>query len=123
MRVRTNRESREAFLGCSRFPACRGTRRLATTTSAVAPAPRPRRYKLSAGGRPRSGPDYIELLVARAIGRNLGPIEGFVVQAVTILLVAAAVWALFASGLFIRIIEPVAQWYTEQAFPRPSARL
>ena len=121
MLVRTNRDTGEPFLGCSRFPRCRGTREV----NAIAPAPnarkaRPGAYKLSAGGRPRGVGDYTELLVARALGRNLTPLQGCVVQLLAIIVFAAAVYALFASGLFLRIIEPFVQWYAEQALPRPS---
>lgn len=121
MRVRTNRDSGEAFLGCSRFPACRGTRPGEATAHLRANrSDSPRRYKLSAGGRPRGSADYIELLVARAIGRNLTPVQGCVAQILATVIFASVVWAVFASGLILRIVEPVAQWYAEQALPRRS---
>jgi hypothetical protein len=40
-----------------------------------------------------------------------------VVQILAIVVFGAAVWAMFASGLFLRIVEPIAQWYTSQVFP------
>lgn len=118
MAVRTNSQSGEPFLGCSRFPNCRGTRPLAAGSS-TAVASRPR-YKLSTGGKPRNLPDVVELLVARAIGRNLTPIQGCIVQILAVLILGFLVWALFASGLFIRIVEPFVQWYTSQMHFGPS---
>jgi hypothetical protein len=111
---RTNRDSGEPFLGCTRFPACRGTRPMPTGAQGRA-AVRPTRYKLSTGGRrARDLPDVVELLVARAIGRNLTPIQGCIVQVLAVAVFGFLVWALFASGLFLRIVEPFAQWYTNQ---------
>jgi hypothetical protein len=121
MLTRTNRESGDAFLGCSRFPDCRATRPIVPSGNAAAARGRLNRPKLSLGGRPRNLPDYVELIVARAIGRDLTPVQGFLVQALAIVLVAGAFWALLASGLFVRIVEPIAQWYANQVFPAPSA--
>ena len=117
---RTNSHSGVPFLGCSRFPGCRGTRPIAGGSSGAAATSRPR-YKLSAGGRARSIPDVVELLVARAIGRNLTPIQGCVVQVLAVVVFASLVYAFFVSGLFMRVVEPFAQWYASQVFPTPTA--
>jgi hypothetical protein len=69
------------------------------------------------GGRPKGLPDYAELVVARLIGRNLTPLQGCVVQIAAMAIFLVAVWALFASGLFLRIVDPIAKWYASQAFP------
>jgi hypothetical protein len=63
------------------------------------------RYRLSAGGRPRTVPDAAELLVARAIGRNLSPLQGCVVQLAVVAVVVLALWAFFASGLAAQVSE------------------
>lgn len=111
---RANGQTGERFLGCTRFPGCRGTRPAAPGASAAAVASRPR-YKLSAGGRyARNLPDVVELLVARAIGRNLTPIQGCIVQILAVVVFAALVYALFVSGLFMRIVDPFVQWYASQ---------
>ena len=121
---RTNRGSGEPFLGCTRFPACRGTRPMPTGVEAGAQrrvAARPTRYKLSAGGRARNLPDVVELLVARAIGRNLTPIQGCIVQILAVIVFAGLVYSFFVSGLFMRVVEPFAEWYASQVFPAPTA--
>jgi ssDNA-binding Zn-finger/Zn-ribbon topoisomerase 1 len=119
---RTNRESGEPFLGCTRFPECRGTQPMPTRRGGAVAA-RPTRYKLSTGSRrARDLPDVVELLVARAVGRNLTPIQGCIVQIVAVAVFGFLLWALFASGLIMRILEPLAQWYTSQMHfgPTPS---
>src|SRR5215216_262664 len=119
---RRNRSTGEPFLGCTRFPACRGT--LPPTKSDASTRPtRPKSYRLSLGGRPRSLPDYVELIVARRLGRNLTPLQGCVVQVLAVVVIGFAAWALFASGTITRIIEPFAQWYAQQVFsvPTPSS--
>jgi len=120
MRVRTNRDSGERFLGCCRFPDCRETRPITAGGTAATVRARRARPKLSLGGTPRYLPDYVELIVARAIGRELTPVQGFLIQAVAIIVVAGAFWALLASGLFLRIVEPITQWFTNQVFPPPT---
>src|SRR5688500_11152279 len=50
MTLRHNRQTGEPFLGCSRFPRCRGTRP-APAAGQVA-GHTPARYRLSLGGRP-----------------------------------------------------------------------
>jgi hypothetical protein len=72
------------------------------------------RYKLSAGGRPRGIGDYAELIVARILHRNLTPLQGCVVQIAAVGVFAFAFWGLYASGLIVRILEPIAQWYASQ---------
>ena len=84
-------------------------------------ASRPTGYKLSGGGRARNLPDVVELLVARAIGRNLTPIQGCIVQVLAVVVFAGLLYALFVSGLFMRVAETFAQWYANQVFPPPSA--
>jgi hypothetical protein len=113
MVTRHNRETGDAFLGCSRFPACKGTRSLESK------APQPRRSRLSGGGRPKSVPDYVELIVARRLRRDLTPLQGFAVQALVILVIAGGFWWLLTSGTFFRIIDPFIQWYAHTVFPQP----
>jgi hypothetical protein len=111
MLPRKNRQTGETFFGCSRFPDCKGTRR-ATGTRVSTPAaatPQPR-HRLSAGGRPRSLPDYVELVVARSIGRDLRPLEGFLVQVSAILIVGLLFWAALTSGLLATVVGAWAQW-------------
>jgi len=128
MRTRTNGQTGEGFLGCSSFPDCKGTRPLmaagapASSSGLAATKPR-RRPRLSAGGRPRSLPDYVELIVARRIGRDLRPLEGFLVQVSAILIVAFLLWAALTSGLFVKVIEPFAQWYAGQMRSGPTPTL
>jgi hypothetical protein len=85
-----------------------------------------RRWRLSSGGRYAENlPEVIELLVARAIGRDLGTWEGCAVQIVALLVFLAIVYWIFASGLFIAIVKPLAEWYAHQVHfgpvPTPSA--
>ncbi len=82
-----------------------------------------RRYKLSMGGRPKTIPDVVELVVARAIGRNLTPLQGFLVQAVAIVVLVMAVIWLFSSGLFARIVDPFIDWYASQVGLGPPGSL
>ncbi len=122
MLARTNRATGDPFLGCSRFPDCRGTRPIVAANSPTNATNRPRpRYQLSAGGRARSLPDVVELLVARAIGRNLSPIQGCAVQIAAVVVFVFAVWAFYASGLAMQIIEPIVDWYASQVHVGPSA--
>jgi hypothetical protein len=80
------------------------------------------RYKLSAGGRARNIPEVAELLVARALGRNLTPLQGCVVQIFAIAILCFMVWVLYSSGLIIRIIEPFVRLYLSQTqFAPPSS--
>jgi hypothetical protein len=111
MVTRHNRETGEAFLGCPRFPACRGTRQLGAAAATL--HQKPTRYRLSAGGRPRTIPDVVELLVARRLGRNLGLFHGFLVQAITLLVILAAIWVFVASGLFLDLVNAFSRWYTD----------
>ena len=124
MVARTNRSSGEPFWGCPRYPECRGTRQI-TADHPVAepggqrPTPRtrsgrPSRYRLSAGGRPRGFADYVELIVARRLGRNLGLAEGGLVQIAALLVFGAIVYWAFASGLVAHIAELLAGWMASQ---------
>jgi hypothetical protein len=86
---------------------------------------RPARYRLSDGSRyPRYFADYVELIVARLIGRNLGRWEGCLVQVVAVLVLGFLIWAAFASGLVFRITDLFAHWYASQLHfgisPKPS---
>jgi hypothetical protein len=72
------------------------------------------------GGRPKGVGDHTELLVARLIGRNLTPLQGCIAQLAAIAIFGYLAWALFASGLIIKIVEPIAQWYATQAYHPPA---
>lgn len=120
MVVRHNRSTGDSFLGCGRFPACRGTRPIpgALTESIHRQEPR---YRLSAGGRPRGLADQVELRVARALGRNLTRPQGFLVQILTLAASFLVIWAFVASGLLFGISEAVGHWYASQIHLGPSA--
>lgn len=121
MLTKTNRSTGDPFLGCSRFPDCRGTRQGATGGYPVTTGRQARpRYRLSAGGRARTLPDYIELVVARAIGRNLSPFQGCAVQILALVVIVFALWAFFASGLVFQVIDPIVRWYAGQVHLGPS---
>jgi hypothetical protein len=125
MLPRKNRQTGETFFGCGRFPDCKGTRRGTAARPPApgggSPEPKPRRrYRLSAGGRPRSLPDYLELLVARRIGRDLRPLEGFLVQVSAILVIAILFWAALTSGLFAAVVGVFSQWYASQVHLGPT---
>jgi len=60
------------------------------------------------------------LLVARRLGRPLTTTQAGVIQLLAVAVLGFAVWALFASGAIIRIVEPIANWYAGQAFPTPT---
>lgn len=83
--------------------------------------PTPRRARLSLGGRPRNLPDYVELLVARRVGRTLGPWEGCIVQIIALVVFVVLVWAAFASGLVTAVAEVFARWYTSVVHLGPTA--
>ena len=97
---RINSKDASEFWGCSRFPACRGTRPLAATSPRAAPAGRSK-PRLSAGGRPKGWGDYVELALARVTGRNFGVLSGLVLRVVLIGLVVM---------LAILLIGPVSNW-------------
>jgi hypothetical protein len=116
MVVRRQRATGEEFLGCTRYPECRGTRPLPQpgTRSAASRAPR-RRHRLSSGGRyAKNLPEVVELLVARAIGRDLSGREGCAVQLIALLAFFVVVYWFFTSGLFAAIVTPIAEWYAHQ---------
>jgi hypothetical protein len=117
---RVQRATGEPFLGCSRYPDCRGTRPLPEIPPSISPASRSkrqnrRRFRLSDGRRyARNVPDVVELLVARRIGRELGPWEGCVVQLLALVVFLAIVYWVFASGLFFAVTKPLIDWYVHQ---------
>lgn len=113
---RRNSSTGEPFLGCTRYPACRGTRPIAGAAGApsVRKSTRPQRYRLSLGGRPKGIGDYTELIVARAVGRNLSKREGCLVQGVAIIVFAGLLYWFFTSGLFIAIVTAFSEWYAHQ---------
>lgn len=113
---RRNSSTGEPFLGCSRYPGCRGTRSISSAAGAsgVSRSPRPERFRLSLGGRPKGIGDYSELVVARALGRNLSKREGCVVQGLAILLFGAVLYWFFTSGLFVTIVTAFSEWYAQQ---------
>jgi hypothetical protein len=112
---RRNRSNGEAFLGCSRYPTCKGTRELPATAGHTMHArTRSGRPKLSLGGRPSGFPDYAELVVVRIVGRNLSKPEGCLVQAIALIAVLALVYWIFTSGLYLAIVKAIADWYAHQ---------
>ena len=131
MAERRNRKTSDAFLGCTRYPACRGTRPVAAT----APSPRPataasprvgssgpgRRHRLSSDGRPKGWGDDVELIVARLAGRDLKPWEGCVVQLSALAIVGLFFWWLFASGTILVLTKLFVDWYTSQVHLGPTA--
>jgi len=77
--------------------------------------PRRRRVRLSSGGRyAKSLPEVVEVVFARLIGRDLGTWEGCAVQLLALVVFAAVVYWVFASGLFAAILTPIAEWYAHQ---------
>jgi ribosomal protein S27AE len=125
MVTRSNRSTGERFLGCSKFPGCKGTRPFPVLTKSIPSGPRrarPIRYKLSMGGRPKGVADHSELLVARLIGRNLTPLQGCLVQIAALAIFSYLAWAFIASGLMFAITDVVARWYASQVHigPPPS---
>lgn len=126
MVARRKRSSGEPFLGCSRFPECRGTRP-STGSSGDGPdsgSAKTTRYRLSLGGRPRGIGDYAELVVARFVGRDLNKREGCLVQAVAILAFIGLLYWFVASGLMVDLAKVFADWYSHQitlpGAPRPT---
>jgi hypothetical protein len=83
---------------------------------------RRKRYNLSDGGRPKALPDYVELIIARRIGRDLTTTEGCAVQIVALLVFGVLVYWAFASGLVTWIAGEFARWYTSQIHLGPSPR-
>lgn len=95
---RQNRSTGEAFLGCSRFPSCRGTLQIA----APARPCRARTSRRSASKRRRreGWSDDVEAVVARVIGRDLNAFESLILGLV---LIAAVLF------LFLEFVGPVSQ--------------
>ena len=122
---RRNRATGAAFWGCPRYPACRGTRVGAPADPSGGPRRAPsasRRIGLSAGGRARGLPDYVELLVARRVGRTLTPAQGCLVQVVAVMIVGLLLWAAFASGLVAGVVHAFGQWYASQLHFGPTPK-
>ena len=115
MLERRNRSTGDTFLGCSRYPGCKGTRPIPAGARPVEQsAPRPTRYRLSLGGRPRGVGDYVELVVARLVGRNLNKREGCLVQGVAIVVFLGLIYWFVASGLMVDLAKIFANWYAHQ---------
>src|SRR5688572_18539020 len=110
---RRNRSSGEFFLGCSRYPDCRGTRPQPGGASRPRGAARQRRPRLSMGGRPRDLADYSELLVARLVGRDLTKREGCLVQLIALLAFFGLIYWFFTSGLYLTFVTWFAEWYSD----------
>ena len=120
---RRNRRTGEAFLGCSRFPACRGTRQIDHSPPAFqgiehpvphragarrAPRRARARIRLSSGNRePRGAGDHAELIVARLVGHNLTGAQGFMVQVAGVILLAAAFYWFLASGTMAQVVTSI----------------
>ena len=128
MVLRRVRTTGEPFLGCSTYPACRGTRPVSGSSPSAAPRSTRARAPLSDGGRhAKSLPDVVELLVARRLGRTLKPWEGCLVQGAALLIFLAIVYWFFVSGMFYTVTKPIVEWYVHQihfgpaATPSPSA--
>lgn len=128
---RTNRDTGEQFYGCTRFPACRGTRphspasrptRPSGPTGGAASPRRRQRVRLSLGGRPRGLADDAELLVARLVGHTLSPMQGCIVQIAAMGLFVLAAWAFFASGAAAAIAEALGRFVAQNMHfgPRPT---
>ena len=104
MVARTNRTNGTQFLGCTRFPACRGTRPL----DAGAGAPVRRRHELWGGGRPKTWGDDVEFIAARALGHSLNAWQSCLLRIGLIVLVVV---------LFMNLLVPVsnlfAQYFTD----------
>lgn len=70
-------------------------------------------YSPSTGGRPKSLPDHVELLVARRLGRDLTTAEGGLVQIVTLLAFGAIfcglVWWAFTAGFVIGVVREISK--------------
>jgi hypothetical protein len=99
---RRNRQDGSAFLGCTRFPACKGTRALTVADNSPAPARVRRRAALSDGGRPKTFADDVELIAARIVGHTLGPVQAVVLRVVLVVVVVA---------LFIALTPTIATWF------------
>jgi len=80
-----------------------------------------RRVRLSSGGRyPKNLPEFVEVLVARAIGRDLGAGEGCLVQLVALVAFLAVLYWFVASGLLVAITTTLAKWYAQQVHFGPT---
>ncbi len=123
MVTRRNRRTGESFLGCSRFPACHGTRQIDHSLAAFrgtehlpphragtrrAPGPARARIQLSSGRRePRGAGDDAELIVARLVGRSLTPVQGLPAQVAGVILAALAFYWFLASGTMAQVVTSI----------------
>jgi ssDNA-binding Zn-finger/Zn-ribbon topoisomerase 1 len=116
MVARLNSATGEAFLGCSRFPACRGTRPMpGAGTDALGPSTRSKRVELSTGGRyARSFPDLVELVIARSLGRTLSRKEGCLVEGLALVGLLVAIYLFAVSGAFMWVVTTFAEWFSSQ---------
>jgi len=108
MFARRNRQTGEAFFGCSRFPDCKGTRRSTVArrpASGSAPAPTkvPRSYRSS----------------AQRLRHN-----GVLIRVVPTVVFLAVLWAAADSGLLATAINAWGQWAASQFHlaPTPAPR-
>jgi hypothetical protein len=70
---------------------------------------------LSDGSRSvKNIPQAVEVLVARRLGRDLGPWEGFLVQSAALLIVIGIFYWFVASGLLVTITTALSDWYVHQ---------
>ena len=115
---RANGRDGTTFLGCSTFPACRGTRPL--VGQAATGRPVRRRHQLWGGGRPKTWGDDVELIAARALGHSLNAWQSLLLRLALIVLVFI---------LFVNLIGPVSRLFGQYmgdafrnsiATPRPS---
>ena len=84
--------------------------------------PRQDRIRLSAGGRPRGLLDGIELLVARRAGHTLSPLQGLLVQLVTLAVVLAVFLVFVESGAFAATAEWFGRLLAGQMLPALTPR-
>jgi ssDNA-binding Zn-finger/Zn-ribbon topoisomerase 1 len=83
---RVNRRDATEFWGCSRFPACRGTRPRIARASQATPDTKGK-PRLSTGVRSGGWADDVELALARLTGRNFGVLTGCVLRPLLIAVV------------------------------------
>ena len=108
---RRERSSGAGFLGCSRFPECRGTRPIGGQRDKAAS----RHIELSTGGRnARNVPDLVELVIARRLGRTLSRKEGCLVQGLALVGLLVAIYLVAVSGAFMWFVTTFAEWFASQ---------
>ncbi len=122
---RRNGATGAPFLGCGRYPECRGTRPIASPSQPAGNGSRQARVELSTGGRyARSFPDLVELVVARRLDRTLSRKEGCLVQGLALVGLLVAIYLFAVSGAFMWIVTTFANWFSSQVHlqgtPTPS---